>query len=276
MARQIVADGPGRLERLVRRDRAIVLLSVAVIVLIAGWYTVSGQGMSMSALDMTRMARPIGEPMTMGMAPAWSPGHAVLVFLMWWIMMIAMMAPSAAPTLLLFTALKRQTLDADRAPVYGLSFLAGYLACWAGFSLCAAALQWGLQPLGLISAAMMTVSSRGLAAALLVAAGLYQLTPLKAACLRHCRSPAHFLAEHRRPGLAGAFRMGARHGAYCLGCCWALMALLFVGGIMNLWWIAGIAAFVALEKLAPRGERFARVSGFALTGSGLLVALSLL
>jgi predicted metal-binding membrane protein len=121
---------------------------------------------------------------------------------------------------------------------------------------------------------MMTVSSRLFAAVILMAAGLYQLTPFKAACLRHCRSPARFLSEHRRPGLGGAFRMGAHHGAYCLGCCWALMALLFVGGIMNLWWIAGLAVFVALEKLAPLGNGFARISGLALIGFGLFVGLS--
>lgn len=274
MAQHAAARGPGRLERLVRRDRMIVLVSVSLIVLIAAWYTVSGQGMSMSALDMTRMARPIGEPMAMGTAPSWSPGYAVLIFLMWWIMMIAMMAPSAAPALLLFTALKRQSSEPDRAPLYGLAFLAGYLVSWAGFSLCAAALQWGLQPIGLISAQMMAVSSKVFAAAILIAAGVYQLTPLKAACLRHCRSPAHFLSEHRRPGLAGALRMGADHGGYCLGCCWALMALLFVGGIMNLWWIAGLAVFVAMEKLLPWGGRFARLSGLALIGFGLVVGLS--
>ena len=267
-------QGPGRLERLVRRDRTIVLVSVSVIVLLAAWYTVSGQGMPMSALDMTRMARPIGEPMAMGPARPWSPAYAALIFLMWWIMMIAMMAPSAAPALLLFTALKRQSSVPDRAPLYGLAFLAGYLASWAGFSLGAAALQWGLQPAGLISEKMMTVSSGFLSAAILIAAGLYQLTPAKAACLRHCRSPAHFLSDHRRPGLAGAFGMGAHHGAYCLGCCWALMALLFVGGIMNLWWIVGIALFVALEKLLPRGDRFAWFSGLALIGFGLVVGLS--
>jgi len=276
MARSVPATGPGRLERLVRRDRAIVLVAVSLIVLLAAWYTVSGQGMSMSALDMTRMARPIGEPMAMGMAPAWSPAYAALIFLMWWIMMIAMMAPSAAPTLLLFTALKRQSREAGKAPLYALVFLSGYLVAWAGFSLVAMVLQWGMQPIGLISAQMMTVSSRAFAAVLLIAAGLYQLTPLKAACLRHCRSPAHFLAEHRRPGLAGALRMGAHHGAYCLGCCWALMALLFVGGIMNLWWIVGLAVFVALEKLLPWGQGFARVSGIALIGLGLLVGLQAL
>lgn len=274
MAQQVAADGPGRLERLIRRDRSIVLVSVSVIVLIAAWYTVSGQGMPMSALDMTRMARPIGEPMSMGPGRSWSVADAALIFLMWWIMMIAMMAPSAAPALLLFTALKRRSSEPDRAPLYGLAFLAGYLASWAGFSLGATAMQWGLQPIGLISAQMMTVSSKLLAAAILIAAGLYQLTPAKAACLRHCRSPAHFLSEHRRPGLAGAFRMGADHGAYCLGCCWALMALLFVGGIMNLWWIVGLALFVALEKLLPRGDRFAWLSGLVLIGLGLVVGLS--
>lgn len=256
------------LDRAIRHDRAIVLGAVATVAVLAGLYTAAGVGMDMSAFDMTQMARGIGTPMAMGTAPAWSPPRAILIFLMWWVMMIAMMTPSAAPTLLLFSALKRASGGAALALAHSGLFLAGYLLCWALFSVAATALQWLLQSAGLIAAAMMTIDSGAMAGAVLVAAGLYQFTPLKTACLRHCRSPAQFLTEHRRGGASGAMQMGMHHGIYCVGCCWALMALLFVGGIMNLYWIAGIAALVAIEKTAPFGRLTGRVVGVALIGLG--------
>ncbi len=254
-------------ERLVRRDRMIVLAAVAAIVLLAGIYTVLGVGMNMSALDMTRLSR----PMQTGGA-IWTPAYAALVVLMWWIMMIAMMTPSAAPTLLLFTALKRHGKDKPAAAVYALVFLAGYLLIWALFALIASFLQWGLGMAGLVSA--MTISARALAGAVLLGAGLYQFSGLKNACLKHCRSPAYFLTENHRPGRRGALFMGAHHGTYCLGCCWALMALLFVGGIMNLYWIVGLALYVIAEKTFRWGEILARSAGAALIVAGGLVLLS--
>ncbi|MFQ5623073.1 MAG: DUF2182 domain-containing protein [Paracoccaceae bacterium] len=266
--------GRSTVERLVRRDRLIVFLAVTAIFMLAGVYTVLGVGMNMSALDMTRMARPIGEPMMMGGRAVWTPTYALLVVLMWWVMMIAMMTPSAAPTLLLFTALKRHGKDRLNAPLLGGLFLAGYLLCWAVFSVIATALQWGLGNLGLISASMMTISSRVLAGSVLIGAGLYQFSGLKNACLKHCRSPAHFLAGHNRPGRAGALLMGAHHGVYCLGCCWALMALLFVGGIMNLYWIVGLAAYAIAEKVLPHGETVSRIAGAAIAAAGAWVLLS--
>ena len=264
----------GPVERVVSHDQFIVAVAVAGIVSLAGFYTFGGLGMNMSALEMTRMARPIGEPMQMGMQPVWSPAYAVLIFLMWWIMMVAMMTPSAAPMLLLYTALKRQGADRDRAGWLSFLFLAGYLLAWAGFSAIATLLQWGTEAIGLTSGAMMTLNSKLVAGIVLCAAGLYQFSSLKTACLDHCRSPAHFLSQHSRNGAFGALSTGGLHGVYCLGCCWALMALLFVGGIMNIYWIVGLAVYVLVEKLFPRPIFFTRVTGAALLVVGLWIIVS--
>ena len=260
--------GFGPIERLVRNDRRIVAVAVALIVALAAFYTFFGIGMQMSALQMTQMARPIGEPMSMGADPVWTARYAVLIFFMWWIMMIAMMTPSAAPMLLLYTALKRTGADQDRAVVLSFLFLVGYLGVWAVFSAVATGLQALAEFWGLANGRMMAIDGRWLAALVFIAAGLYQLSNLKEACLTHCKSPAHFLAEHRHPGALGAVRTGARHGIYCLGCCWALMALLFVGGVMNLYWIVGIAIYVLLEKFMPDTRFLVRSTGVGLMSFG--------
>lgn len=253
---------------MVRHDQRIVLFAVALIVAIAATYTFFGAGMQMSALQMTRMARPIGDPMSMGADPVWTVRYVFVIFLMWWIMMIAMMTPSAAPVLLLYTALKRAGSDRDRAVVLSFVFLLGYLGVWALFSGAATGLQALSEYWGLTNGRMMTVNGRWLAALVFIAAGLYQLSNLKEACLTHCKSPAHFLAEHRQPRVWGALRTGARHGIYCLGCCWALMVLLFVGGVMNLYWIVGIAIYVLLEKIAQNTRFLVRATGVGLMLSG--------
>ncbi|WP_170753219.1 DUF2182 domain-containing protein [Ruegeria lacuscaerulensis] len=267
----------GAIDRVLRHDRLIVLLSVLAVVLGAAWYTTVGIGMNMSAVDMTRMAGPIGEPMTMAGQTAWSLPYAILIFLMWWVMMVAMMTPSAAPTVLLYTAIKRMGPEKARSAVLSMVFLSGYLVTWAAFSALATGAQWGLEQAGLSDGPMMTIRSRTFAGIILLAAGLYQLSSLKTACLRHCRNPAHFLADHSRPGAVGAFRTGALHGAYCLGCCWALMLLLFVGGVMNLYWIVGIAVYVALEKLIPHARWLVPLTGIALIvfGAWLIAGLSI-
>ena len=180
-----------------------------------------------------------------------------------------MMLPSAAPMILLYTAVKRKSEPEVEITSLSALFLTGYLLIWAGFSLGAAGLQWALELRGLVSATMMTATSGALGGAILLAAGLYQFTPIKQACLRHCRSPVHFLAEHRRPGRMGALRMGVAHGIYCLGCCWFLMALLFFGGIMNLYWIVGLALFVVLERLMPHGHWLGYGAGAVLSAWGL-------
>lgn len=265
----------GPVERLVRQDQRIVAFAAVLIALLAGIYTYFGVGMNMTALEMTRMAQPIGEPMSMGVQPVWTGKYVVLIFLMWWIMMIAMMIPSAAPMLLLYTALKRMGSEGDRAVPLSFLFLFGYLVAWAFFSAAATGLQFGAESWGLLSGPMMAVNSHTFAAIVLICSGLYQLSSLKESCLRYCKSPAFFLAEHSRPGSWGAFRTGARHGVYCLGCCWALMALLFVGGIMNLYWIVGIAIYVLIEKFIPNGQIFIRSTGVGLIlFGGYLLAIS--
>jgi predicted metal-binding membrane protein len=181
-----------------------------------------------------------------------------------------MMLPSAAPTLLLFARVNRQAKGGDRAAVPTGIFAAGYLTVWGSFSALATLLQWALERQGLLSH-MMAATSYRVGGAILVAAGIWQLTPVKNVCLRHCRSPLSFLIGKWRAGRAGAFRMGLEHGAYCLGCCWCLMGLLFFGGIMNLLWIAGLAALILVEKTVPPGLWIGRVAGVGAAVWGLLL-----
>jgi len=265
---------PSLPEWLARHDQSVVLVCTALIVASAAIYTISGVGMKMSALDMTRMAGPIGKPMPMEMDQVWNGTYAALIFLMWWVMMIAMMTPSAAPALLLFAAVKRLGPEAATAPLMTGCFLGGYLIAWAAFSLAAMSAQWALEAIGLADGSVMAIRSREFAGIILVFAGFYQFSQLKNSCLRHCQAPAQFLARHTRPGTLGAFRAGLLHGAYCLGCCWALMMLLFVGGIMNLYWIAGVAFYVALEKLLPRARWIPPLFGGILISVGLLLIVN--
>lgn len=261
------------LRQLCTQDRAIALGAVASVTLMASLYTVFGVGMQMSAIQMTGMARALGDPMTMLPVSEWTTWQGLLLFAMWWIMMIAMMTPSAAPTMLLFAALKRKTSTGSKVAVGIWLFLLGYLVVWACFSAAAVLLQWALQQSEILAAGMMTVKGSTATGTILLAAGLYQLTPLKLACLKQCQSPAQFLTVNHRPGLKGALLMGGHHGAYCVGCCWALMTLLFVGGVMNLWWIVGLAVLVAIEKLASPRLALAKVLGSLLIAAGVLVVI---
>lgn len=263
---------PVSLESVLKHDRRVVA-SALLVVIVASWgYLLAGAGMGASALEMTHMTS--GEHAAMEMGPdlmriaAWSSGYVVLMLLMWWIMMIAMMLPSAAPTILLAAALNRRA-NAGGAP-YGAAafFTAGYLLAWAFFSVIAVAAQWELQQYGVLSG-MLRASSPLLAGGMLIAAALWQVTPLKQACLAHCRSPVRFLTERRRDGNIGALAMGAEHGAYCLGCCWMLMLLLFVGGVMNLYWIIGLAVLVFIEKVTPIGQRASPLIAAGLGAWGL-------
>jgi predicted metal-binding membrane protein len=199
---------------------------------------------------------------------AWSPLDWILMLLMWAIMMVGMMLPSATPTILLFAAVRRKqnARGHDIAPVP--AFVVGYLAAWTGFSFAAVVLQWGLERLALLTP-MMSAAGTAFGGVVLVAAGFYQLSPLKHRCLEHCRSPIEFLSRRWRRGAAGAVRMGLEHGAYCVGCCWVLMALLFVGGVMNLLWVAAITGFVLIEKIAPGSEIIRRVAGLSLIAWGV-------
>jgi predicted metal-binding membrane protein len=177
----------------------------------------------------------------------WSVANWLAVFIMWMVMMAAMMLPATMPMVSVFGTLNKSRGEAGRT----VAFVAGYLALWAAFGAAATAAQWALQTNGLLSPMIVSMSPV-LSGALLAIAGVFQFTPLKQACLRACRSPLGFLLTDWRGGLWGAARMGIKHGLYCLGCCWALMALLFVGGAMNLLWIAALTLLVAMEKIAPR------------------------
>ena len=237
-----------RLERVLKRDRDIVIGGLVLVSLAPWLYILTGAGMD--AGGMTSMS----DDTLMTMKLAWTPTHFALMLAMWWVMMVAMMLPSAAPIVLLFAAVNRKGRQRDRPYVPTGYFATGYLLAWGGFSLVAVFLQWGLERLVLLSA-MMQTTSLYLGATLLIGAGIYQLTPLKHACLRRCRSPFGFIAQHWRQGSGGAMRMGFEHGLFCLGCCWVLMVLLFYGGVMNLWWIIGLALYVMIEKLAPATPR---------------------
>jgi len=256
------------LEAVLRRDRLIFIAGL-VVVMVAAWTWVAlGAGMDMSAVAMTRMAGMNGAMMQQAQ---WTPGYAALMFGMWWVMMIAMMLPSAAPMLLLFMRVNRRR-DGTGSPLVPTGvFAAGYLLAWGVFSLLAAMGQWAMETARVMSS-MLEVTNAWLGAGILFAAGLWQLTPLKRACLEHCRAPLSFVLGSWRPGHGGALRMGLEHGAYCLGCCWFLMGLLFVGGVMNLYWIAALAAFVLLEKTVPFGHWFGRAAGVMLLGWGTLLA----
>jgi predicted metal-binding membrane protein len=245
----------GLLEAAARHDRRVIAGALVLITLLAWIWLLAGGGMDMPASMDTSMVMPMD----------WSPLYSLVVFVMWWVMMIAMMLPSAAPMILLFARVNRQSRALGAPYVPTAVFASGYLIAWGGFSLAATLAHWWLDRAGWLNMGMAS-ASRWLSGALLIAAGLYQLSPLKHACLRHCRGPIEFVTHHWRPGYAGALHMGLIHGAYCVGCCWVAMGLLFYGGVMNLYWIVGLSVLILLEKLLPAGPRFGNISG-----AGLLV-----
>jgi predicted metal-binding membrane protein len=268
------------LEAVIRRDRLVVVTALTAVIALSWAYLLAGAGISMSAFETTRisqlgMAGGVPEGGMAGMAmmtPAvWTPGYAVLMFFMWWVMMVAMMLPSAAPMILLFATVNRKQRDTGHPYVATSIFAFGYLAAWAAFSLVAVIMQWGFERAGILSP-MLVATNAIFGGFLLLAAGVYQLTPIKHACLRHCRSPLAFLSTRWRRGARGALRMGVLHGAFCVGCCWFLMGLMFFGGVMNLYWVAGLALFVLFEKTVPAGHWLGYATGVALLlwGAGML------
>jgi predicted metal-binding membrane protein len=271
------------LERLLKRDGAITIVGVFVLCALTWAYIAAGAGLGMSAWDMTTLAllpqqHTDGPATEMGaMTPmTWGPKYWALMVGMWWTMMIAMMTPSAAPTILLYARVHRHALEqghaqATHAPT-GM-FAAGYFLMWLVFSIAAAALHQVLQRAGIISAMTMGSQVRWLSGTALVVTGLYQLSPLKNACLSHCRAPAAFLSRHWRPRAVGALRLGVMHGAYCIGCCWMLMVLLFVGGVMNLAWIAALSLLVLAEKILKAGRWVGRGAGIVLVAWGATILL---
>jgi predicted metal-binding membrane protein len=252
------------LTKLLRHDCALVIAGAAAISLL-GWSYLAYESWAMQHMELVSMAMPS--------TGAWGLADLLTIFAMWTIMMIAMMVPSATPVLLVFATITRSRRAQGRAFVSLWVFLAGYLVLWTAFSLAATLAQWGLHSLALISP-MMVGTSPLLGSLLLITAGVYQWMPPKQACLKHCRSPLPFLLTCWQDGSAGAFLMGLRHGTYCLGCCWLLMAVLFAVGVMNLAWIAALSVFVLLEKIIPRGFWMAKIAGLVLIGLGGWMALS--
>lgn len=234
-----------------RRQRAVILAALAAIAALAWLY------LFLAAADMT--AAMAGMDRTMVIPPRGST-ELLLLFAMWWVMMVGMMLPSVAPVILTFATVNRNRAARGEPYVPSALFTAGYLLAWVGFSLAATLAQEALERANLISPMDMTTNSRLLGGLLFLAAGLYQFAPVKLACLRFCRSPLDFVVNHWRDGPGGAVRMGLTHGLYCLGCCWVLMLLLFVGGVMNLLWVAFLGVVVLVEKLSA-GPWMGRIGG---------------
>ena len=247
------------------RTSATLVACVAIVCLLAWGYLVHlRRHMSSAAATETSM-------MDMGMSTnaPWGIGDGLFTFTMWTVMMVGMMTPSATPVLMVFAA--SHVRRAQRGvPAAVLAFGLGYVAVWAGFSAIATLAQWALHQAALLSPMMATTSPR-LGAVIVVAAGIYQLTPLKRACLTHCQTPMGFLMSHWRDGTAGAFQMGVRHGWYCVGCCWVLMCVLFAVGVMNLVWVAVLTAFILVEKMWVGGGYVSRIGGVLLIGAGTLM-----
>ena len=254
------------------RDRIVIWSCVALVTVLAWAYLVHLDREMASSMAHDRMMAEMGMAMDMPRTSV----DVFFTFAMWAVMMVGMMAGAAAPTLLLFAGAQAgrgspgvgygiRPLTRTVVPIFGL----GYLAVWIGFSAVAALAQEGLHRAAMLSPAMAASSPR-LSGAILIAAGAYQLTPFKGACLAHCRSPLGFLMTNWRDGAVGAFRMGLAHGAHCLGCCWALMCVLFAVGVMNLLWVAALTVVVLLEKVGPWGRTVARIAGAAIIVWGIV------
>jgi predicted metal-binding membrane protein len=245
-----------------KRDRLIVGAGILLVSALAWWSTVD------TAQQMGGLAMQMGRPDS----NTWSVASLLPLFVMWLVMMVAMMLPSAAPMILTFASVARNRRQHQRPYVPVAVFASGYFVVWGGFSAVATAAQWLLRREALLSP-MMVASSAPLGGILLLLAGVFQFTPLKRNCLRHCQAPLEFITTRWREGWGGAFRMGLEHGLFCTGCCWALMALLFVLGMMNLLWIALLTILIGLEKTLPRRSYIRRGTGVFLALWGLWVLL---
>jgi predicted metal-binding membrane protein len=265
------------LETVLRRDRLVVAGALGVIVALAWAYVLwLAADMDMGGMDMTGLRMiPAGIGI---MAPANAPWKAIefaFVFAMWAVMMVGMMAPSAAPMILMYASVGRQGRAEGRPLAATGWFAAGYFLVWIGFSLAATTVQWGFERAALLDSQMTSISDV-LGGIVLILAGIYQWTPLKDACLAQCQTPLGFLVRHGgfRSDVAGCLLLGIRHGGYCVGCCWLLMALLFIVGVMNVLWIALLALLVLVEKVAPFGRWVARGAGVVCVGAGAWMLLS--
>lgn len=246
-----------------KRDRIIIISGLFLTTLLSWVYIVylykQMYPMNMDALFFA-----------MPMTPEWTYIDFSLLFLMWLVMMIAMMTPSVSPLILIFAKINRQRKQQERPFVNAAYLIAGYFLVWAAFSLVATALQWLLQQMSLLNPDMKT-TNKILGSIILIATGIFQFTPLKQSCLAHCRSPLNFVLQHWKEGKQGALKMGIENGFYCLGCCWMLMLLLFVTGIMNLLWVSIIAIFVLMEKILPRTKWVPYIAGTGLILYGILL-----
>jgi predicted metal-binding membrane protein len=251
--------------------RALVGAICLVLTIALAWAYLVRVAHQMAPAPMADVAAMAAMGMTTNVR--WTAVDVLLTFVMWVVMMVGMMTGAAAPVLLLFAGTRAER-GGRGIPLAVLLFGLGYLTVWVGFSACAALAQWTLHQTAMLSSAMAASSPR-VAATILIAAGTYQLTPLKRACLAHCRSPLGFLMTTWRDGKLGALQMGVRHGAYCLGCCWALVCVLFVVGVMNLGWVIALTGFVLLEKVGPAGVIVSRLAGVAMIGAGLLTVVQL-
>lgn len=253
-----------QLEQILKRDKIIVLSGLFIVVALCWGY------LAHLVADMGISKMPMENRMSVLQIHPWSALDFWLMFVMWAVMMVGMMLPSATPMILFFSAFNRKLRDQGHPFVRTSVFVSGYLILWCVFGLTAVLLQWQLDQAALLSP-MMVSTSPMLGGMILIAAGVFQWTPLKHVCLKHCRSPLQFITSSWRKGTSGALIMGLQHGAYCLGCCWILMLLLFFGGVMNLMWIGALSIFVLLEKVLPAGVAFGRISGILLLITGLLV-----
>jgi predicted metal-binding membrane protein len=270
------------LEGILRRDRIVVAIALTIVALLAWAYLLhlgaqlgmtpgdtseEMSGMDMPGMDMSGMN--IGDAIAPNLR-AWALPDFAFIFTMWAVMMVGMMTPSVAPMVLLYALVGRKARTGGKPFASTGWFFAGYVLVWILFSILATICQWLLASMALLNPMMATGSST-VGGLVLIFAGLYQWTPLKEACLRQCQVPIAFLSSHGgfRSDPFGALRLGIDHGTYCLGCCWALMALLFVGGVMNIAWIGGIAFLILLEKTVPAGRLVPRISGIILVAAGI-------
>ena len=260
------------LETVLRRDRAIVAAALLVMAGLAWAYVLwLAADMDMGGMDMSgfRMV-PAGVVLMMPATAPWNATEFAFVFAMWAVMMVGMMTPSATPMILIYTRVGHQAAQQGKPFAASSWFASGYLLAWIGFAFVATFAQWALERGSLLTPTM-AVASGTPSGIMLIAAGLYEWTPLKDACLRQCQMPLQFIQRHGgfRPDAFGSLAIGARHGAYCVGCCWVLMALLFVGGVMNVLWIAAVTIFVLVEKVIPAGRVVSRIAGAGFFAAGV-------
>lgn len=263
------------IEKILRRDRVILIFGLIAITLLAWGYVIN---LSFQMRDMTMDTSPSMDMSPSPLMPDVQPWHVEDFFFnltMWAVMMVAMMTPSSTPMILAFAGLNRRRNVNENTGNKSLSFLAGYLIVWFSFSAIATLIQWGLHSVGALSPEVISVTPL-IGAIILILTGIYQFTPLKYVCLSNCRTPVSFLVTEWRDGTSGALIMGLRHGLYCLGCCWTLMLLLFVTGIMNLLWVALIAGYVLIEKVTPAGQMISHAIGLFIFGWGVWLLIQAL